>query len=125
VAYNGISYLGQARSAGLGEAELANAAASTACPAATISPREELRVDHPAERDHLDDRRPAAAGYPIVNYEYAVVSIRQPTAAAASQCGPSCTGSSHGNNPSYVTRGLPALPDDLKALGSTIARSAS
>ena len=87
VAYNGISYLGQAQSAGLGEAQLANAAGQYSLPgAATISAAVQsfVSITPPNETISMIDG-PAAAGYPIVNYEYAVVSIRQPSAAAASQ----------------------------------------
>jgi phosphate transport system substrate-binding protein len=121
VAYNGISYLGQAQSAGLGEAQLANAAGQYSLPgAATISAavKSFVSITPPNETISMIDG-PAAAGYPIVNYEYAVVSIRQPSAAAASQL----RAFLHwvittGNNPSYVTPvGFQPLPDDLKALG--------
>ena len=44
----------------------------------------QLRVAHPAQRDDLDDQRAGPAGYPIVNYEYAVVKAVQPDAAKAS-----------------------------------------
>jgi phosphate transport system substrate-binding protein len=88
VAYNGISYLGQAQAAGLGEAALANAAKNFTLPTASaindtvdslvsLTPPNETisMIDGPSAND---------AGYPIVNYEYAVVSTRQPSAAVAS-----------------------------------------
>jgi phosphate transport system substrate-binding protein len=86
IAYNGISYLSQAQQAGLGEAELANAAGRYTLPdAATIqaSAGSFVSLTPPSETISMIDG-PSAAGYPIVNYEYAVVSTSQPDAAAAS-----------------------------------------
>jgi phosphate transport system substrate-binding protein len=73
VAYNGISYLAQAQSAGLGEAALANTAKNFALPTASAINETISMIDGPS-----------ADGYPIVNYEYAVVSTTQPNAVAAS-----------------------------------------
>ena len=88
IAYNGISYLHQAQAAGLGEAALANAAKNFTLPTAiaiddsvkslvSLTPPNETisMIDGPSVNDE---------GYPIVNYEYAVVSTRQPDAAVAS-----------------------------------------
>ena len=80
VAYVGISYLSQALAGGLGEAELANAAGRFVLPtAATISASVAsfLSSTPPNETISMVDG-PAANGYPIVNYEYAIVSTRQP-----------------------------------------------
>jgi len=79
VAYVGISYLSQALAGGLGEAELANAAGRFVLPtAATISASVAsfLSSTPPNETISMVDG-PAANGYPIVNYEYAIVSTRQ------------------------------------------------
>jgi phosphate transport system substrate-binding protein len=82
VAYIGISYLKQATTAGLGYAALENKAGAFELPtAAAIG----------AEADSFTSATPAsgtvsmiygttAGGYPIVNYEYAVVSTKQPNA---------------------------------------------
>ncbi len=79
VAYVGISYLSQALAGGLGEAELANAAGRFVLPtAATIraSVASFVSSTPPNETISMVDG-PAANGYPIVNYEYAIVSTRQ------------------------------------------------
>jgi phosphate transport system substrate-binding protein len=79
VAYVGISYLSQALAGGLGEAELANAAGRFVLPtAATIgaSVASFLSSTPPNETISMVDGT-AANGYPIVNYEYAIVSTRQ------------------------------------------------
>ena len=86
VAYNGISYLAQAQSAGLGEAALANSAKNFTLPTASAindSVASFASLTPPNETISMIDG-PSADGYPIVNYEYAVVSTSQPNAVAAS-----------------------------------------
>ncbi len=86
VAYNGISYLAQAQAAGLGEAALANAAKNFTLPTAGAindSTGSFVSLTPPNETISMIDG-PSADGYPIVNYEYAVVSTSQPSAVAAS-----------------------------------------
>jgi phosphate transport system substrate-binding protein len=62
---------------------------------------------------------PAAEGYPIVNYEYAIVSTTQPTAAKASAIRAFLQWViTKGNGPSYLdTVGFQPLPSALVALG--------
>jgi phosphate transport system substrate-binding protein len=79
IAYIGISYLSKTTAAGLGQAEIKNGAGQFLAPSAsTIS----------AEADALTSKTPASetlsmidadvsGGYPIVNYEYAIVSSKQ------------------------------------------------
>jgi phosphate transport system substrate-binding protein len=86
VAYNGISYLAQAQAAGLGEAALANSAKNFTLPTASAiddSTRSFVSLTPPSETISMIDG-PSADGYPIVNYEYAVVSTSQPDASVAS-----------------------------------------
>jgi phosphate transport system substrate-binding protein len=121
VAYNGISYLAQAKTGGLGEAELANAAGQYTLPdAATIqaSVGAFVSLTPPSETISMIDG-PAAAGYPIVNYEYAVVSTEQPDAAKASAIRAFLRWViTTGNKASYVDAvGFQPLPAALVALG--------
>ena len=79
IAYIGISYLAKTQAAGLGQAELKNGAGDFLAPSpATIS----------AEAAALTGKTPAnetlsmidadvTGGYPIVNYEYAIVNTKQ------------------------------------------------
>ena len=62
---------------------------------------------------------PALTGYPIVNYEYAVVSTRQPDAAKASEIRAFLTWViTTGNQATYVnTVGFQPLPGALVTLG--------
>jgi phosphate transport system substrate-binding protein len=122
VAYNGISYLSQAQAAGLGEAELANYAGQYTLPTAAAiqaSVASFVSLTPPNETISMIDG-PAAAGYPIVNYEYAVVSTRQSDAGQAS----ALRAFLHwiittGNQAGYVdTVGFQPLPDALVTLGS-------
>jgi phosphate transport system substrate-binding protein len=85
VAYNGISYLAQAQAAGLGEAALANSAKNFTLPTAGAiddSVQSFVSLTPPNETISMIDG-PSADGYPIVNYEYAVVSTSQPNASVA------------------------------------------
>jgi phosphate transport system substrate-binding protein len=80
VAYVGISYLSQALSVGLGEAQLANAAGHYELPTpATLTAAAASFVSLLPPNETISMiNGPAPAGYPIVNYEYAIVSARQP-----------------------------------------------
>jgi phosphate transport system substrate-binding protein len=83
VAYVGISYLSSALSAGLGEAELANTAGQYVLPtpAALSAAVASFVPAMPVNETISMVDGPAPGGYPIVNYEYAIVSTRQPSVA--------------------------------------------
>jgi phosphate transport system substrate-binding protein len=85
VAYIGISYLSQALAGGLGEASLANASGQYLLPtAASINAAVATFVSSTPTNETISMiNGPAAGGYPIVNYEYAIVSTRQPSAVKA------------------------------------------
>jgi phosphate transport system substrate-binding protein len=121
VAYNGISYLAQAGAGGLGEAELANHAGQYTLPTAdavTASAGSFVSLTPPNETISMIDG-PALTGYPIVNYEYAVVSTRQPDAARASALKAFLRWViTTGNDPKYVDAvGFQPLPPALVTLG--------
>jgi phosphate transport system substrate-binding protein len=121
VAYNGISYLPKALADNLGYASLANTVGKPTLPTAAaikaaVGPF--VNLTPPDETIAMIDG-PAAAGYPIVNYEYAVVSAVQPSAAKASAIRNFLrwvitTGNGSGYLGSY---GFVRLPDTLVALG--------
>jgi phosphate transport system substrate-binding protein len=121
LAYNGIRYLAQAEAGGLGEAELANHAGQYTLPAAdavTASVGSFVSLTPPNETISMIDG-PALTGYPVVNYEYAVVSTRQPDAARASALKAFLRWViTTGNDPKYVDAvGFQPLPPALVALG--------
>ncbi|MGH3212225.1 MAG: phosphate ABC transporter substrate-binding protein PstS [Trebonia sp.] len=121
VAYNGISYLQQALAANLGEAELENYVGEYELPTATAvqdSVASFVSLTPPNETISLIDG-PSPDGYPIVNYEYAVVSTRQPTAARASALRAFLKWLvTTGNQSSYLgSYGFQPLPAALVTLG--------
>jgi phosphate transport system substrate-binding protein len=85
VAYIGISYLSGALAAGLGEAQLANSLGQYELPTgATISAAVASFVSSTPTNETISMvDGPASGGYPIVNFEYAIVSSRQPSATRA------------------------------------------
>ena len=85
VAYIGISYLSMAQAAGLGEARLANGAGSYELPtASTISAAASgFASTTPAVGTLSMINSSATGAYPIINYEYAIVSTKQSSASKA------------------------------------------
>ncbi|OSC27688.1 phosphate ABC transporter substrate-binding protein PstS [Mycobacterium vulneris] len=85
VAYIGISFLDQAQQKGLGEAQLANASGKYLMPDAQSIQAEAagFASTTPANQAISLINGPAADGYPIVNYEYAIVNSSQKDAATA------------------------------------------
>jgi phosphate transport system substrate-binding protein len=127
VAYVGISYLSQALAGGLGEAELANAAGRFVLPTTvtiSASVASFLSSTPPNETISMVDG-PAANGYPIVNYEYAIVSTRQRDPGRAQAIRAFLTWAiTAGNSASYLSqvRFQPLPPAVVTLAGQQIAR---
>ncbi len=85
IAYIGISYLTQALQAGLGYASLQNAKGQYEVPtAASIAAEAAAFVKKtPANGTISLIYGPASGGYPIINYEYAIVSAHQSSSTTA------------------------------------------
>ena len=85
VAYIGVSYLDQANQKGLGEAQMANASGNYLLPDAQSIGAEaaSFASQTPANQVVSLINGPAADGYPMVNYEYAVVYSGQKDPATA------------------------------------------
>jgi phosphate transport system substrate-binding protein len=85
VAYVGIAYLSSALAGGLGYAALRNALGAYEAPTAKAiaAAVASFVAATPVNETISMVGGPAAAGYPIVNYEYAIVSARQRSAAKA------------------------------------------
>lgn len=85
IAYVGISYLTQALQAGLGYASLQNAKGQYEVPTqATIAAEAAAFVKKtPASGTISLIYGPASGGYPIINYEYAIVSTHQSASTSA------------------------------------------
>ncbi len=79
IAYIGISYLSKALSAGLGEAELENKSGNFELPTTSTITSEAagFASQTPSTGTISMIYGPAADGYPIVNYEYAIVLAHQ------------------------------------------------
>jgi phosphate transport system substrate-binding protein len=121
IAYNGISYLNGALKGHLGYASLANEAGNytlPTAPAIQASVASFVSLTPPNETISIIDG-PAATGYPIVNYEYAVVKSKQPDAAKASEIRAFLKWViTTGNDAKYVdTVGFQPLPSALMTLG--------
>jgi phosphate transport system substrate-binding protein len=85
VAYNGISYLKPEQALGLSEAALQNGGGHYTIPDSTAIQNElgKFVAITPSDETISMVDGPGGEGYPIINYEYAIVSTRQPTAATA------------------------------------------
>lgn len=79
IAYIGISYLAKTQAAGLGTASLSTAAGNFVQPtsASISSAANALTSKTPANEALSMINGPASDGYPIVNYEYAIVQTHQ------------------------------------------------
>jgi phosphate transport system substrate-binding protein len=85
IAYIGISYLQKTQAAGLEDAELKNGSGSYIQPTATSigAAAAAFTAKTPANETISMINGPAAGGYPIVNYEYAIVKTSQSNATQA------------------------------------------
>jgi len=85
VAYIGISYLSKTQAAGLGQAELKNGAGDFEAPTpATISAEANAETGKtPANETLSMINANVSGGYPIINYEYAIVNTKQTDGVAA------------------------------------------
>lgn len=86
IAYIGISFLAKTQHAGLGEAMLGNGSGNYLLPTATSIQAEERAFSgqEPATGTlSLVDSTSAPHGYPIINFEYAIVNKHQPSATTA------------------------------------------
>jgi phosphate transport system substrate-binding protein len=131
VAYIGISYLKEATNAGLGYAALQNNAGHFEVPTAASIAAEAagFTANTPASGTISMIYGPPAAGYPIVNYEYAVVSTKQPSALDAQAVKAVLAWAidpSGGTAPSYLNQvGFVALPPAIRAISTTLVSKVS
>ena len=121
IGYNGISYLSGALAGHLGYASLKNSAGSYTLPASAAikaAVGSFVPLTPPNGTISMIDG-PAPTGYPIVNYEYAVVKAVQPDAAKASALRAFLRWViTTGNGPSYLENlGFQSLSGPLVTLG--------
>ena len=122
IAYNGISYLSRELNSGkIGYAALANNAHQYTLPtgpAIQSSMNSFVSLTPPNETMSIIDG-PSSTGYPIVNFEYAIVSTRQPDAGRASAIKAFLNWAiTTGNDQTYLsTYGFQPLPAAVVTLG--------
>jgi phosphate transport system substrate-binding protein len=128
IAYIGISYLAKTTAAGLGEASVANKAGKFTQPT-TAAIRAALSSFPAAPASGAESliNTSAAAGYPIINYEYAIVKKTQPSAAEATAVKAFLnwiltTGDTTKN---LSTVGFLPLPSATQSVSSTLVNSIS
>jgi phosphate transport system substrate-binding protein len=126
IAYLGISYLTKATAAGLGTASLADKSGTYVAPTtATITSALGSFSAPPASG--AESLINSSAGYPIINYEYAIVKKTQPSAAEATAVKKFLTWVlTTGNSSTYVsTVGFLPLPASAKSVATTLVSSIS
>ena len=131
VAYIGISYQAQALSAGLGYAALKNEAGNYELPTqATFSDEAAgYATKTPASGTLSMIYGSATDGYPIVNYEYAIVPTKQPSALDAQTVKAVLAWAidpDNGNSPTYLDQvGFVALPSQVEAISAKLISKVS
>jgi phosphate transport system substrate-binding protein len=120
VGYNGVSYLPMEQSQGLGEAALQNGGGHFTIPDPQTIQAELgkfIAITPPNETIAMI-AGPGGDGYPIINYEYAIVQARQPSTARARQVRAFLNWVV--SSPAAVSLvgsvGFQPLPDDIKIL---------
>jgi phosphate transport system substrate-binding protein len=83
IAYIGISYTTQAQAAGLGTASLANKGGQSVAPSTSTINAALADFSSKTPPSGSQSLINGATGYPIINYEYAIVKTSQPSPAEA------------------------------------------
>jgi phosphate transport system substrate-binding protein len=128
ISYLGISYLAKATAAKLGTASLANKAGKFAQPtSATISAALASFPAPPASGAEALINTSAAGGYPVINYEYAIVKKTQPsTAEAAAVTAFLKFLVTTGQGATFMSGvGFEPLPSNVQAISQTLISSIS
>ena len=131
VAYIGISYQNQATGAGLGYGALANKAGNFELPtqAAFSAEAAAFAAKTPANGTVSMIYGSASDGYPIVNYEYAIVPTHQPTTLAAQAVKAVLAWAvdpGNGNAPTFLDQvGFVALPTQVQQIAANLIAKVS
>lgn len=122
IAYIGISYLTQVGAAGLGAAALANKSGQfvSASPATINAALATFSGSTPASGGQSLIN--GSAGYPIINYEYAIVKTKQPSASQATAVKDFLTwGITSGSNAKFLTPvNFVALPANVLSIAKAL-----
>jgi phosphate transport system substrate-binding protein len=131
VAYIGISYLTEATADGLGYAALDNKSGhfEVPTPATIAAAADSFTSSTPASGAISMIYGPAPGGYPIVNYEYALVSTKQPSALDAQAVKAVLAWAidpSGGSAPTYLDKvGFVALPSAVVSISTKLLSKVS
>ena len=129
IAYIGISYQSKTNAAKLGIASLLNKGGGYAqpTPAAISAALASFSNSTPASGSQPLINTSAATGFPIINYEYAVVQKKQPSAAEAASLKAFLTWAvTNGNASSFLTAvNFQALPANVVSISKTLISSIS
>jgi phosphate transport system substrate-binding protein len=126
IAYLGISYLTKATTAGLGTASLADKSGKFEAPTtATITSALSSFPAPPASG--AESLINSSSGYPIINYEYAIVKKTQPSAAEAAAVKKFLNWVlTTGNTSTYLSAvGFEPLPSSASTVATTLVNSIS
>jgi phosphate transport system substrate-binding protein len=126
IAYIGISYMAKAAAAGLGTASLADKSGTYQAP--TTSTIDAALASFPAApASGAESLINSGSGYPIINYEYAIVKKAQPSAAEATSVKAFLNWIlSTGDTPTYVsTVGFLPMPTATTTVATTLVSSIS
>jgi phosphate transport system substrate-binding protein len=126
IAYLGISYLTKATTAGLGTASLADKSGMFEAPT-TASITSALGSFSAPPASGAEPLINSSAGYPIINYEYAIVKKTQPSAAEAAAVKKFLNWVlTTGNGSTYLsTVGFLPLPSSASSVATTLVNSIS
>jgi phosphate transport system substrate-binding protein len=128
ITYLGISYLAKATAASLGTASLGNKAGKFQQPTtATISAALSSFPAPPASGAESLINSPAAGGYPVINYEYAIVKKTQPSTAEATAVTAFLKWVvTTGDTATYLSAvGFEPLPSNVQSIAQTLISSIS
>ena len=131
VAYIGVSYLNQATAAGLGYASLQNKSGNYELPTQSAFSAEAaaFATTTPANGAVSMIYGSAADGYPIVNYEYAIVPTHQPSTLAAQAVKAVLAWAvdpNGGNAPTFLDQvGFVALPTQVQQISANLIAKVS
>jgi phosphate transport system substrate-binding protein len=126
IAYLGISYLSKATTAGLGTASLADKSGTFEAPTTSTINSALSSFAAPAASG-AESLINSGSGYPIINYEYAIVKKTQPSATEATAVKAFLNWIvTSGDTPTYVsTVGFLPMPAAAKTIATTLVNSIS
>jgi len=127
IAYIGVSYLSQTTSDGLGEASLANKSGQYTQPTSSTISDALATFSSKTPASGAQSLINGTAGYPIINYEYAIVKASQPSTAQADAIKKFLMwGVTTGNGTKYLTPvNFEPLPSNVLAIAKNLINKIS